>query len=283
MDRPAPPLPPRVALRPERPRRPLAQRGVPLAWVAAAAVSVALHLILGGSVLIGARLGRVVPRPPAQGAVELLMVERKGAVASSPAPPVAAPQPPPKPEATPTPRVETADAAPSGRPTAPVESGEAVPQPAPAPDQPGQAAEAKPVPDKSPDKADETPRATEPAQAAQPQKALTFDLNGTDSLSNAEASGGQIIPASPDDRFRNRPPVYPREAAARGEHGAVIVVIHVSERGTTAGADVQSGSGYPALDQAALDAVRKWRFRPALKDGKAVPFDMPMRFVFEAD
>jgi periplasmic protein TonB len=29
--------------------------------------------------------------------------------------------------------------------------------------------------------------------------------------------------------------------------------------------------------------VRKWRFRPAMKEGLAIPFDMPFRFVFSAD
>lgn len=110
-----------------------------------------------------------------------------------------------------------------------------------------------------------------------------FNLEGTDSESNAVALGEHLIPASPDDRFRNRPPVYPNAAAARGEHGTVVVVIHVSEFGVSTGADVSVTSGVASLDQAALDAVRRWHFRPAMQDGRAVPFDMPLRFIFQSE
>ncbi len=126
--------------------------------------------------------------------------------------------------------------------------------------------------------------ATAQPKAAAPQKpeALVFNLDGTDSESNAIVLGGHVIPASPDDRFRNRPPIYPYDAAIRGDHGAVVLIIHVNEEGAATGADIAKTSGVASLDQAALDAVLKWRFRPALKDGRAVPFDMPMRFIFDS-
>jgi protein TonB len=95
--------------------------------------------------------------------------------------------------------------------------------------------------------------------------------------------GPHILPAEPDDRYRNRPPIYPYAAAQRGEHGEVRLIIHVSANGLAAGADIAESSGIPALDQAALDAVRRWRFKPALRDGQAIPSDMPIRFVFEAN
>jgi protein TonB len=86
----------------------------------------------------------------------------------------------------------------------------------------------------------------------------------------------------PDNRFRNRPPAYPAEAEMRGQHGAVVVVIHVSENGVAASVDVVESSGVAVLDQAAVAAVRKWRFHPAMQAGRTIPFDMPFRFVFEA-
>ncbi len=100
--------------------------------------------------------------------------------------------------------------------------------------------------------------------------------------SNAEVLGGRVVPASPDDRFRNRPPIYPREAAMRGEHGAVVILIHVSENGVATGVDVMETSGVASLDKAAVDAVLKWHFRPALHEGLAVPFAMRFRFIFDA-
>jgi protein TonB len=93
--------------------------------------------------------------------------------------------------------------------------------------------------------------------------------------------GPNILPATPDDRFHNRPPVYPIEAQLHNEHGLVVVVIHVAANGVASGVDVQQSSGVDILDQAAVAAVRKWRFRPAIKDGQAVPFDFPFEFIFE--
>lgn len=122
------------------------------------------------------------------------------------------------------------------------------------------------------------------SKPVQPSPApLQISLNGTDSLSNALSGGDAVIPAKPDDAFRNRPPIYPRDAARRGQHGSVVVVIHVAPNGSAAGADILESSGYPLLDKAALDAVRAWRFRPAMANGQTVPFDMPMRFLFTTE
>jgi protein TonB len=136
-------------------------------------------------------------------------------------------------------------------------------------------------PQEAPAQTADEPHSQPPAQAPKAQEAPVFDLAGTESESNAEVLGGRVIPASPDDRFRNRPPIYPREAAVRGEHGAVVILIHVSETGVAAGVDVMETSGVASLDKAAVDAVLKWHFRPALKEGRAVPFAMRFRFIFE--
>ena len=279
MDQTVPHKPALTARRSDVPLRRRAAAPVHLAgWIG---VALLLHLLLGGSAIVGMRLGRVMPHPEAQGAVELLMVERQGNVAATPGEKPTQPAPPPKPEATPSPRVAEAEPAPSGRPTNPADTGEPVPAsaPAPAPAKPDEQQADRPE-QQQPDPVAQT---QQPAPPSKPPGKLTFDLDGTDSLSNAQVSGDNVIPASPDDRFRNRPPVYPRDAAMRGEHGVVVLLIHVSDYGVATGADVATSSGYLSLDQAAVEAVRKWRFRPALKDGKAVPFDMPMRFIFEAN
>ena len=113
------------------------------------------------------------------------------------------------------------------------------------------------------------------------QTAPTITLSGTDSPSDARAWGARIIPAAPDAVFHNRPPEYPSEAVLNGQHGTVVVVIHVSPAGTAAGVDVVSSSGYVLLDRAARDAVTRWRFLPAVKDGQPVASDMTMGFVFD--
>jgi protein TonB len=251
----------------------------------AAGLSIALHL---AAALLVVYLPRVLPREPRpqqQGTVELLMVERKGAEPNEAAKPQESPPqdsqpapPQPKQAAAPQPEAEKPDVQAAASP------------PTPAPPVTKSTDEAGPPPTEvSPAKeakADPRPEAQQPAPSPAPPQthdAPVFDLAGTESESNAEVLGGRVLPASPDNRFRNRPPIYPDEAAIHGEHGSVLLIIHVSDAGLPTGVDVVESSGVASLDQAATAAVRKWRFRPALQEGRAIPFDMPFRVVFEAD
>jgi protein TonB len=56
-------------------------------------------------------------------------------------------------------------------------------------------------------------------------------------------------------------PNYPPEAAAAGVHGTVIIQANVSPDGKIQDAHVVR-SVSPALDQAALDAVKQWEYEP---------------------
>jgi protein TonB len=108
-------------------------------------------------------------------------------------------------------------------------------------------------------------------------------LQGTDSPSDAKAWGDRILPAAPDAVFHNRPPAYPQDAVRNGQHGTVVVLIHISPAGTAAAVDVVRSSGYALLDRAAREAVMRWRFLPAVNGGQPVASDMTMGFVFESD
>jgi protein TonB len=264
----------------ERPRVGPAVSGRPRFLLIALILSVVVHLVAALFVVL---LPPVLSReavPPAQGAVELLMVEQKGAKADQAGAdqqdPAVASQPEKNVEAA-RPKAETAE--PQGTSSAallPPPVSETA-EPVPPSGGPSSAMQREPAPEAPSDKA---PAATQPP--ARPQEAPVFDLAGTESESNAVVLGSQVLPARPDDRFRNRPPVFPQEAEIRGLHGTVVVLIHVSEAGVATGADVLESSGVESLDQAALGAVRKWHFRPAMREGRTVPFDMPFRFIFEA-
>ena len=75
-------------------------------------------------------------------------------------------------------------------------------------------------------------------------------------------------------------PHYPYTARTRGEEGKVTVRVHVTERGQVDSASVGEGSGFSALDESALSAARKARFKPAEQDGKPVPSEMNLHFDF---
>lgn len=170
------------------------------------------------------------------------------------------------------------------RPVVQAEDSKPLPTPASTPPvQAEQGEEPAPVPLPKQAKADHPspvePAIAEPSSPASKQGPV-FSLDGTDSDTNAMVLSGRILPAALDNRFRNRPPPYPNDAAMRGEHGDVLVVIHVAASGLAAGADVAQSSGSVSLDAAAIAAVKKWRFHPAMKEGQPIPFDMAIRFDF---
>jgi TonB family protein len=64
-------------------------------------------------------------------------------------------------------------------------------------------------------------------------------------------------------------PEYPDKARKKKIQGTVMVSIVITPEGTVRDAKVMTGVD-KALDQKALEAVSKWRFQPATKDGKPV-------------
>ena len=65
-------------------------------------------------------------------------------------------------------------------------------------------------------------------------------------------------------------PIYPPASRRAGEEGTVKLRILVDERGMPRDVQLAQGSGFARLDQAAMDAVRKWRFAAATNGSQAV-------------
>ena len=63
-------------------------------------------------------------------------------------------------------------------------------------------------------------------------------------------------------------PIYPRMAVLANMQGEVKLHALIAKDGTIQSLSVSSGS--PILAQAALDAVRQWRYRPYILNGQAV-------------
>jgi len=125
----------------------------------------------------------------------------------------------------------------------------------------------------------ETAPPTEPLplpieESAQPTAAETATA-----VSVALAPGDQPVPLS----GQNPPPVYPPAALRSGESGTVLVRVEVDANGTPAGVALVQRSGSRELDRAAMEAVRKWRFQPAQRDGQAVPASLVIPIDFRAD
>lgn len=81
----------------------------------------------------------------------------------------------------------------------------------------------------------------------------------------------------------NPPPAYPLAARRRGVEGTVLVRAEISAGGECQRAELKKTSGHEMLDNAALEAVKKWRFVPAKRGSQAVIawVEVPITFKLE--
>src|SRR5690348_14810070 len=93
-------------------------------------------------------------------------------------------------------------------------------------------------------------------------------------------AGLATVPAAPacaadskphvDLKAGNLQPAYPATAIPNQESGAVVVYATVSADGTVRKVALQQSSGFADLDTAAINAVKGWKFVPAMDGGEAV-------------
>ncbi len=74
-------------------------------------------------------------------------------------------------------------------------------------------------------------------------------------------------------------PEYPEGYRRARISGIVILELAISETGAPENFAVLKSLG-PAIDVAAIDAVKKWKFKPAMRDGKPIPvlFNLTINF-----
>ena len=246
----------------------LRSRGTrPGSWRGAAFIagSVLAHAALVAALLLRWPTADTSPAPGPAGTVEVVMVQQP---ATPPPTPASAPQPrseDPAPPATP----DAPAAQPATPPLPKVDAADnAPPPPEPRPPDPKPQQPQPPTP---------RPPAATPTSAPAAPPAVNL---GEDAAEAWNVRSDNIQPPAPSASFRNLPPRYPAEAAARQERGTVGLLIHVAPDGIATGADVILSSGFPVLDREARRAVLLWRFDPAVKDGEAVPFDYPISIHF---
>src|SRR3972149_5149931 len=71
------------------------------------------------------------------------------------------------------------------------------------------------------------------------------------------------------DKIEDVPPAYPSDARTNRVQGTVIVEATIDSDGRVKNARIIRS--IPLLDQAALDAVRQWRYKPMELNGVAIP------------
>ena len=135
-------------------------------------------------------------------------------------------------------------------------------------------AQPQPAPDAD---ADATPSARILETAPAPRPAPAAPAPPSASVSPPGAGVGDTPPVA----VSSPPPAYPRAAMRRRESGEVLLRVHVGADGVPYAVDLVRGSGSRYLDRAASDAVRKWRFRPAMRAGQPVSGQVQVPISFE--
>jgi periplasmic protein TonB len=93
-----------------------------------------------------------------------------------------------------------------------------------------------------------------------------------------------VTPARFDvDYLQNPAPAYPPLSRRLQEAGEVLLLVRVTANGMAESVNIQKSSGYPRLDDAALKAVRQWRFVPARRGEEAIAANVAVPIVFRLD
>jgi len=244
----------------------------------ALAASLGMHAGLAGALCIVAWVGGRPEEPPAPDygdrlrPVQIVFVPRE-----HPAPPQQRPQPPEPP------------------PLAPARTPAPQPPDTPVPDAPseavaGAAADAgtlEPAADlsrRSPKaKPDSASDENSPPAASRPPQAAPSPAPETPPA-QIPVPGGAAPPRKrglPSAEIVSLPvPEYPPRSRRLGEEGLVLLEVEVLPGGEVGEVRVLQAPGYPRLVAAAIEAVRKARFRPALSNGLPVRslVEIPIRF-----
>lgn len=97
----------------------------------------------------------------------------------------------------------------------------------------------------------------------------TIDL-APPALASAPASTATQETAPSAIAYGSRTKVaYPIEALRNREQGTVVLRVLVGADGSVLGVEIEKTSGSRSLDRAAREAVGKWRFHPATRNGVA--------------
>ena len=126
-------------------------------------------------------------------------------------------------------------------------------------------------------------QATKPAATSGTQ---TPQAGSTPAADNAQppaaAEGGSLSNAPPDSKevelLKGSKPVYPIEAQRNGIQGEVLLKVFISERGNVDNVEVERGD--PVLVPAAVDAAKKWKFKPATLNGNLIRSVVPVAVSF---
>lgn len=107
---------------------------------------------------------------------------------------------------------------------------------------------------------------------------LAFALSGVFALGDEFQK-----PDTPPVPVKTPPPQYPSALKREGVAGIVTVAIVVDEKGVVTSATINKSSN-PEFEAPSIEAVKKWKFKPATKDNQAIASKVivPLHFTVES-
>ena len=100
------------------------------------------------------------------------------------------------------------------------------------------------------------------------------DIGAPQIASDVSLRGGLGLGAAPSDRELTPvvrvAPIYPPRAQEKGVEGWVVVQFTVTESGSVRDASVVDSEPKRIFNRAAIRAIKKWKYKPKIVNGKAV-------------
>jgi len=109
-------------------------------------------------------------------------------------------------------------------------------------------------------------------------------LSGVAFAANGDTAPGPLSLSQVDrspEKTHSPLPTYPEGARLKGLEGVVELTFVVDREGNVRDVDVTRVEGDERFAEAAREAITRWKFKPALLDGKPVPVRCTQRMRFE--
>ncbi|MEZ9288264.1 energy transducer TonB [Vibrio lentus] len=109
---------------------------------------------------------------------------------------------------------------------------------------------------------------------------LAESANQPQEVNQGVSNQEPVLVTKPSFSSRPTPPNYPRQARRRGVEGVATYEVWLDAEGKQIKQALVNSSGALMLDNAALDAIKQWKFSPHTVNGRAIAHrvQIPVRF-----
>ncbi len=130
----------------------------------------------------------------------------------------------------------------------------------------------------------QTPTAKPVAAPVAQEPAIDSAAQAAPAVASHAANSGPVVDDFQRVSYLDRSlPLYPISARKRGIEGRVLLHVDIDPMGLPALIKLAKSSGSEALDKAAMEAVRQWKFKPARRGHHAVAASVTIPIHFKLD